>query len=189
MKNKGIRRDVTGLILAGGKSRRFGSDKAVYPVEGRPMIERVHEAVASVVSPVLISVGEEGRSYGLPARTVVDVFPGAGPLAGIHAGLAAAETPWLLVVAVDMPFVSADALTLLLDAIGEDSRPVVASSAEGRIQPLLACYPVAAAPIAEMLLKKGRYAVFEFLDALEPARLVPVPDIPLRNVNYRVDLD
>lgn len=180
---------MTGLILTGGQSRRFGSDKAAYPVEGRPMIERVYEAAASLVSPVWISVGEMDRTYGLPAATVIDVFPGAGPLAGIHAGMAVAETPWLLVVAVDMPFISAAALVSLLDAIGENGQPVVACSAGGRVQPLLACYPVAAAPIAGALLTKGRNAVFEFLDALGPARLVPVPDNPLRNINYREDLD
>ncbi|MFQ5572361.1 MAG: molybdenum cofactor guanylyltransferase, partial [Rhodothermales bacterium] len=110
---------VTGLILAGGQSRRFGSEKARYPVAGRPMMVHVIEAVSSVTAALLLSVREDTAGWlhhAFPGvRTVTDRYDDAGPLAGLHAGLMEATTPWVLAVACDMPFVTADVLRRLLD--------------------------------------------------------------------------
>ena len=132
--------NLTALILAGGKSTRFGADKARYAVEGRAMIERVVAVVAPVAEALLISVGEEGVDYAVPgARQVVNRVEGAGPLAGLHAGLAVAETPWLLVVACDMPFITPVVMQALLAARGPNTEAVVARTPDGRYHPLCAC--------------------------------------------------
>ena len=184
------REEVTGLILAGGASRRFGTDKARFPIEGRPMIARVYEAVAEVVGTVLLSVGDrDGADLGLPVPSLVDRVPGAGPLAGLHAGLHAAATPWLLVVACDMPFLTPGVLRSLLDQATSGTAAVVAQSEDGRLQPLCACYHASVLPRVEAHLHADRRAMWDLLEHLDLVRHVLLPTAPLRNINHRTDLD
>ncbi len=112
------------LILAGGRSRRMGQDKLWMPVAGLPLVERVARRVLPVAGEVLFSTrGDERfealtaslRAEGYPSRVIPDLFPGAGPLAGLHAGLSEAQHELLLALAGDMPFVS---LTLIRAMVG-----------------------------------------------------------------------
>lgn len=181
--------DVSGLILAGGGSRRFGTDKAQYPVAGRRMIRRVYDALVPLVQTVYVSVRSSDQTVHLPAvERVVDRYADAGPLAGLHAGLHAASTPWVLVVACDLPFLTTSVLHRLIAARPDAARPVVARTPDDRWQPLCACYPTSAVAVAEELLRQERYALRELLRALEPVQFVDVPADPLRNVNYKEDL-
>ncbi len=187
--------DVQALILAGGQSRRFGAaDKARHRIEGAPMIRRVYDAAAAVTdAPVLVSVAEAGTSFAdcLPnenVRYVADAMPDAGPLAGLVAGLEAASASWVLAAACDLPFLSAEALRLLLDAPSSETDAVVAQDAGGRLQPLCAVYRCAAVlPVARRHLGAGRLALRDLLRTLKvcPVRL---PDAALRNVNRPSDL-
>ena len=182
-------RNLTGLILAGGRSRRFGGDKARHLVDGRAMIEHVVEAVAAVVDFFLISVGEDGAAVELPSiRQVVDRYEDAGPLAGLHAGLTAAATPWVLAVACDMPFITPAVLQALLDARGPDVAAVVARTPEGRLHPLCACYHQDTLPVVEAHLESGTLAMHALLDQLDNVEYVDLPGGPLRNVNRVSDL-
>jgi len=180
---------VTGLILAGGRSTRFGADKARHPVAGRAMIEHVVAAVAAVTDAVLISVAEV-PSDDMPAvRYVVDRYAEAGPLAGLHAGLEAAGTPWVLAVACDMPFLTPAVLQRLLDARTPNVAAVVARTPDGQGHPLCACYHRDARPLVEARLASGTLAMHALLDYLENVRYVDLPPGPLRNVNRVSDLD
>lgn len=177
----------TGLILAGGASRRFGQDKARAPVGGRPMVARVHAALAAVTAEVLLSVRTGDDPYGLPVRVVRDPVPGAGPLAGLVAGLRACRTDWLLVVACDMPLVTPAALAALAGACAPGVQAVVAE-AGGRRHPLCAVYHRAVRPHAEAHLAAGRLALHALLDVLDPVRIVPLPEAAVHNVNRPDDL-
>ncbi len=100
------------LILAGGGSRRMGQDQVWLLLDGVPLVERVVRRVLPVASEVLFSANaaapfaQLASSLPVPSRVVADLFPGAGPLAGIHAGLSAARHDLLLALAADMPFVN-----------------------------------------------------------------------------------
>lgn len=179
---------VTGLILAGGESRRFGADKARHPVGGRPMIEHVYAAVAAVAGEVLVSVRAPGAEPSVPARVVYDALPGAGPLAGLQAGLMVCRTPWLLVVACDLPFVTPEALARLLGARGPGVAAVVARDGAGRRQPLCACYHASVRPLVDARLAAGRYRMLALFDDLAGLREVALPDAALHNVNRPSDL-
>lgn len=179
--------DVSGLILAGGASRRFGTDKARHPIEGTPMIQRVYGAVAPLVSDVFVSVRPTTAPLPIPATPVVDRYE-AGPLAGLHAGLQAATTPWVLAVACDLPLLTRDVLDRLIAARDEEARPVVSRTPDGRLQPLCACYPASAADTAEHLIHRDSRALHALLDALRPLHMIDVPAEPLRNVNRKRDL-
>ena len=107
---------ITAVVLAGGLSRRMGRDKAVEPFDGEPLIRRVIQRAVNAVSAedVVVVVADTERAAALPLdaehRTAVDVFPDCGSLGGIYTGLDAARTEWALVVACDMPFLSAPLL-------------------------------------------------------------------------------
>lgn len=99
------RADVTALILAGGKASRLGGvDKRLIVVEGRTIFDRQVEALRPLVAEILVSARPGQAIVGF--RTVADAIAEVGPLAGIAAGLAAATTPWLFVLAGDMPWVT-----------------------------------------------------------------------------------
>lgn len=182
--------DLTGLILAGGKSRRFGSDKARFEVAGRAMIEHVIEVVAVVADPLLISVAEETvgfEAWGIPQ--VVDQYKDAGPLAGLHAGLLAAETPWVLAVTCDVPFLTHEVLHTLLEARGPSADVVAARTPDGRTHPLCACYRKTLLPVIETQLEEKTLALHALLDRIKNVTFVDLPAGPLRNVNRIADLD
>jgi molybdenum cofactor guanylyltransferase len=103
---------LSALILAGGRSRRMGKNKVWLPFEGRPLIEHVALLIAPLASELIISTdatepfSELARRLPLPMKMALDHFRGAGPLAGLHAGLAVAENDLVLLVAADMPFIN-----------------------------------------------------------------------------------
>lgn len=180
---------ITGLLLAGGKSRRFGSDKALAILDGQPLIAHAYAALAPRCMEILVGVDEPGRAYPLPgpARTVVDAVPGIGPLGGLLAGLTEARTEWLLALACDLPWVSADHLTVLTRARSDAADAVVVQDGD-RLQPLCALYQVERTRrAAEAQVATGRYALHAVLGRLA-VRTVAMPPGVLRNVNTRADL-
>jgi molybdopterin-guanine dinucleotide biosynthesis protein A len=101
---------VTGVVLAGGSSRRMGRDKAFLELDGRPLIGIVIERMAQVCAQVLV-VASDGRGYAdLGAAVVEDRFTGVGVLGGLHAGLEAAAYDLVLAVGCDMPFLNRELL-------------------------------------------------------------------------------
>src|SRR5215471_2768618 len=103
-----------GFVLAGGRSARMGRDKALLEIEGSRLICRVAEAVAGAAGSVTI-VGDPEKYGSLGYPVCEDVFRGCGPLAGVHAALAASVADWNLLVACDMPDVEPGFLTELLE--------------------------------------------------------------------------
>ena len=102
---------VTGLILAGGLGRRMGGrDKGLQPFRGRPMAAWAIERLAPQVDTLLVNANQNPASYAAFGYPVVpDRIAGfAGPLAGLHAGLSACETPLLVTAPCDSPFLPED---------------------------------------------------------------------------------
>lgn len=151
-----VRDDLTGLVLAGGASRRMGHDKALLDVDGRRLVHHVAARLSAVCARVLVAPGAR-RLPGLPWAQVDDLAPGEGPLAGIIGGLAVASTPLLAVVAVDMPRVDPAVLAVLADAW--DGGVAVVPVAAGRPQPLHAVYAVARLPVLTAAFAAGERSV------------------------------
>ena len=146
---------VTALILAGGKATRLGGTaKHEIVVEGRSIFERQTALLAPRVQEILVSTAQAMPGY----RCVHDVLPDVGPLAGIAAGLRAMKTPWLLVVAGDMPHLSAPVLDLMLDA-ANDLDEAVAFRLHGLPEPLVCMLSRRAAPAVERRLQARRNKV------------------------------
>ena len=156
------------FILTGGKSSRMGADKAFLDFGGRTLLERAIAVVNSACPSVTI-VGDPAKfaSYG---PVVADVYPGCGPLAGIHAALSNSSADLNLALAVDMPFVSADLLAFLFStAEAADATVTVPRTARG-FQPLCAVYRRPFATAADAALRVGKYKI----DALFPGLSVRV---------------
>ncbi len=108
---------VSGVILAGGQSRRIGRDKAFLDLEGSTLIERVIEQVRKVCSEVIIVANDREAYAPFDARVVGDAFLGKGPLGGIFSGLQAAQEEYALAVACDMPFLNDALLRYLISLV------------------------------------------------------------------------
>lgn len=105
---------VSGLVLAGGQSRRMGRDKAFLEFEGKPLIERVIERVAKVCTRVIIVANDVDAYKQFGVQVIGDVYPGKGSLSGIYSGLQAAQEASALAVACDMPFLNEGLLRYLI---------------------------------------------------------------------------
>jgi molybdopterin-guanine dinucleotide biosynthesis protein A len=155
-----VRDDVTGFVLAGGKSSRMGRDKAVLSLDGCALLERALSTAGEVAHEVFI-LGPN-RLSGNFGKTIEDIYPGCGPLGGIHAALSylkrekradSAEPRLALIIAVDTPFLTAEFLSFMIDRATQSGAVVTTPEIGGYTQPLCAVYSLEFLPIAEQALK------------------------------------
>ncbi len=125
------------IVLAGGDSRRFGSDKLAHALEGRPLLDHALDAVAHAQRTVV--VGPQ-RTTARPVTWTREVPAGGGPVAGLAAGLACTSADRIVILAGDMPRV-AQAVAALIECAGDAERVVVMADDDGRTQPLTALWP------------------------------------------------
>ncbi|MFO1415651.1 MAG: molybdenum cofactor guanylyltransferase MobA [Burkholderiales bacterium] len=112
--------DVTGIVLAGGMGRRMGSvDKGLVPLAGQPMVAHVLARLAPQVGAIVINANQNADRYAAFGHPVVpdEVGGFAGPLAGLHAGMTRAATPYVVTVPCDSPFLPADLVPRLAAAL------------------------------------------------------------------------
>ena len=149
--------DLSAFILAGGKSTRMGTDKAFVLLEGRTLLARMLDLARQMTSNVHI-VGDPAKLAPF-APTIEDIFPGCGPLAGIHAALRSSLTDLNVVLAVDVPFVSLALLCYLISRAKNSDANVTLARAAGGFQPLCAVYRRSFADAAEDALRAGHYKI------------------------------
>lgn len=143
---------VTGLVFAGGKSSRMGTDKALLSWEGTPLVLHVGHRLSQRVAEVLVLTGSRTLPD-LPWRQVPDPVPDLGPLGGLAAGLRAAAQPWCMAVAVDMPHLAPELPELLF--AHASAADLVVPIPFDRPEPLCALYGQKCLPIVESLLLAG----------------------------------
>lgn len=160
------------FILAGGRSRRMGRDKALLEYCGRPLAAYVAgQAAAAAGRAWLVGPEEKYGHLGFPCLD--ERFAGCGPLSGIEAALASGLADWCLVLGCDMPGADAASLSRLLDfAEGCGADAAVTVGQDGRPEPLCAVYHARLAPLAARLLEQGRLAVHDLLASI---RWMPFP--------------
>jgi molybdopterin-guanine dinucleotide biosynthesis protein A len=169
------------LILAGGQSRRMGSDKAWLTLQGRPLVERVARRALPLCREIIFSTNQPEhfdalcRALPLPCRLVADAYQGTGPLAGLHAGLAAANSDLVLALATDMPFVNLALLRFMAGlAPGYDAVVPFVPQAEGppEPEPLHAFYRRTCLPAITAHLEAGHRRLVAFHDDVKVRRVV-----------------
>jgi molybdopterin-guanine dinucleotide biosynthesis protein A len=105
---------VSGIILAGGQSRRMGRDKAFLDLDGAPLISRVIERVKNLCTEIIIVTNDPDAYRQFNTRLVGDVYAGKGSLGGMFSGLQATSGNYALAVACDMPFLNEDLLRYMI---------------------------------------------------------------------------
>lgn len=185
-----------GIILAGGRSERFGRPKALVTLEGRSLVERAVENLSACVDHVAVSVGPASRRVVLPDTPTLAEIPlledrrlDAGPLAGLEAAAEWCAFSPLFVLAVDLPAVDQQTIRQLLDDPGSEACDLVCARAEvtGRLQPLCGIWSPRALREVSLRLDNGESAVFRCMEGLE-VRSIPLKDAVLKNVNRPADL-
>ncbi len=175
--------NFSAVILAGGKSSRMGCDKAFLKLSGQTLLARQIQLVRAAGAAAVFISGRAGVDYSASGcRVLTDNFCDAGPLAGIERALDAASSPLLLVLAVDLPDMSASFFRKLAAGCPENHGAV--PRVNGNIEPLAAIYPRAALPLATSLLNEKNFAVKNFAARCEQAALVSFVDVPETDAKF-----
>ena len=165
-------RDVTGLILAGGRGARVGgADKGWLMFEGQPLITRVVERFAPQVGALLISANRNVERYATLGTVVEDAHDAgterfAGPLAGVLSGLRRAGTGWVAVVPCDAPYLPIDLVQRLAHGATKAGVPAACARAGDDLQPVFALINASAAEHLTLSTASGERAMHRWLASL-----------------------
>ncbi|WP_051309570.1 formate dehydrogenase accessory sulfurtransferase FdhD [Desulfogranum japonicum] len=161
--------DVTGVILAGGESRRMGSNKSLLPLDGARFIDQVYRRMESLFNEVIIVTNTPDIYKEIPCRKVPDMYYAQGSLAGLHSGLTHARNEKIFVAACDMPFIS-PAVVKEICAHGDQGDLVIPYSSNGH-EPLHALYSKSCLPAMEQVLDAGQKRIISFFDKVKRVKL------------------
>ncbi|RIA09924.1 molybdenum cofactor guanylyltransferase [Flavobacteriaceae bacterium MAR_2010_72] len=132
------RNDITGIVLAGGKSSRMGTDKGFLKLDNVTFMERLIETLKPFVNEIMIvSNNDKYEQFGY--KRLDDCIKDAGPLAGLYTGLYHSKTEYNLVLSCDVPFVNSKILSVLFEGVDPASE-VIQLESEGKTMPLIAIY-------------------------------------------------
>jgi molybdopterin-guanine dinucleotide biosynthesis protein A len=170
--------DVTGVVLLGGASSRFGSQKALAVLNGVTLAERAWNILGEAFGQRL-AIGKANDKLQLPFEVLDDGSDVRAPMAGVVGGLKAATTDVCVFLPVDMPLVDATTLRALADNCSDAAVPPSG--------PLPGAYRRSALPLLTARLAAGELALYRALTALD-AKVVPIASDVLANINTAEDL-
>ncbi|PYP84510.1 MAG: hypothetical protein DMG65_22495 [Candidatus Angelobacter sp. Gp1-AA117] len=150
-------RPITGFVLAGGKSSRMGTNKALLSLDGATLLQRTQTLLQSVCQRVFI-LGQR-ELYGSFGECIEDVYRECGPLGGIHAALLNSSTEFNLITAVDTPFLTVELLGYMADRARQSRAVVTTPRLGGFDQPLCSIYSREFLSVAEAALQSGNYKI------------------------------
>ncbi len=186
--------DTAGVILAGGGSTRFGSNKALAEINGIPIIKQVADILNTLFDECLLITNTPATYEFLEWQTTPDIFTGCGPLAGIHAALATISSSRAFIAGCDMPFLNTDLIRFICTRLGKWDC-VIPRHSRG-IEPLHAVYAKSLLPLLEKTLEHGDHKVGAFVNRLnvlwveEKEMLSIVPDLhSFHNINRQQDMN
>lgn len=181
--------DVTGVILAGGRSRRMGRDKATLEVAGATLFDRTLTMLRRLFPCILIA-GDRPDLVRPEVPCVPDIYPGSA-LGGIHGALTAATTPWIFVAPCDLAFPDPDLVRFILGH--RDGCDIVLPRTPDGLEPVFALYHRNCLPAMEEMLARGDYRIYDFYDQVR-VRYLDAATLPvgwqraLLNLNTPEDL-
>lgn len=158
---------LTGVVLAGGRSSRFGSDKALADWQGAPLVQSVARAMRRVLPEVLVVTRDPGALaflQGDGVRVLTDLYPEGHPLGGLYTGLQALNTGHAFVRACDMPFLSPGLIETLWEARADYQ--AVIPVWQDRRQPLSGIYSKTCAGVLRCSIENGDLAITPILDSI-----------------------
>lgn len=189
--------EINGIVLAGGKSLRFGNDKASEAIGSKSLLQQVITSLRFLGGEIIVVTSDEhpiSESIDHPKlRILTDILPGKGPLGGIYTGLAASTTEYNLVVASDMPFLNEALLRYQIEI--SEGYDITVPRLGKLVEPLHAIYARSClGPMAEMIKQEhlSIYQLFRrvrvrYMEAAEIERFDP-EHRSLFNINTKTDL-
>jgi molybdenum cofactor guanylyltransferase len=165
---------LAAAILAGGRASRLGGrPKALLPLGDARIIDHQLAALRRVAAEVFIVANEPAlyAAFGVPV--IGDRVPAGGAMAGLHAAVSAARAPYTVVLACDLPFVTAAFAQALADAALEARADVALPRTADGLHPLCACWAAAAAPVLEQAMAASRRRIIDALASLRVRELDP----------------
>jgi molybdopterin-guanine dinucleotide biosynthesis protein A len=162
--------DVTGVLLAGGKSRRMGQDKRFLSIGAETLYERSLMVLRSVFQHVLVVIAQDSPPIESDAPVFRDVIAESGSLGGLYTGLKQAGTAWVFAVACDMPFLDPATIRHFV-GVKRDADVVMAKLQNGW-QPMHALYHTNCLPVMEKMISSGNLKLHRLAD--DPALRVRV---------------
>lgn len=190
---------LTGAILAGGHSSRFGSNKALFAPDGETLIRKAAGLLRSVAREVLVSASQTnaGDYDFLGLEIVVDQHPDSGPMGGLETLLQRCTTPWLLVLTCDMPFVDKDTLITMIssltgepdNALYQRDRPhaLAWQRCDGSISPFPLLIERSALPKLQSRMRTGSLSMKGLLSDLDTYYIMSPDNRLLSNINRPED--
>jgi len=183
------RNDITGIVLAGGKSSRMGTDKGFLKLEGMTFMERIIHSLKPLVNQIIIV--SDNADYDLfGQKRVEDMIKDSGPLAGLYTGLYHSKTEYNLVLSCDVPLINGITLKKLIDNM-EDGVDVVQFESQNKTIPLVAIYRKHCMNICLELLKKDEKRLRVALAHLKVKTIAVNSDMEyaVRNINTMDELN
>jgi FdhD protein/molybdopterin-guanine dinucleotide biosynthesis protein A len=186
--------DTAGVLLAGGKSSRFGSNKALAFFQGKPLISHAAELFSRLFSETLLVTNNPETYAFLGWPMTGDIFVGSGPLAGIHAALNKVASPQILVIGCDMPLIQEPLIRLLCrESAGWG---VVVPELKQGLEPLCAVYQKSCLTVIEGNLNEGQRKLNRLFEQLQTKK-IPEPILrqadpkllSFENINRLPDLE
>ncbi|MGK9369079.1 molybdenum cofactor guanylyltransferase [Melioribacter sp. Ez-97] len=147
------RKNITGVILSGGKSSRMGENKSLMKIKGITTIEIILRLIEPFFEEIILSTNEPEEYEFLGLKSVEDIYADGGPLAGIHAALKESETENNFIISCDVPLMSAEMIEYFLNY--EVESDVLIARAAGYLQPLVGLYRKRLLPLIENILEKN----------------------------------
>lgn len=158
-----IKTDISGYILAGGKSSRLGTDKALLLVQEEPLLMRIKRLIDPFCKTVVIS-GHKNEYVDFTIKMVPDLYPGIGPISGIISSLKHSSTEWNLLVSVDTPFINTELIQSLIAQTGQYD--CIIPEHDGGIEPLIGLYNRQILPQLEEIINQGDYKLMRLVTKL-----------------------
>jgi len=153
--------EVTGVLLAGGKSRRMGEDKRYLVVGEQTLLERGLGVLRSMFHEVLVVIAQDSAPLDIDARVVRDLVPDCGSLGGIYTGLIQATSPYIFTVACDMPFLNQAVITQFTTR--RDTADIVMARLATRLHPMHALYGKGCLPTMEQMIVARQLKIQELV--------------------------
>ena len=153
--------EVTGVLLAGGKSRRMGEDKRYLVVGEETLLERGLGVLRSVFQEVLVVIAQDSPPVGVDARVVRDLVPECGSLGGLYTGLMRATTSSIFVVACDMPFL--DRTVIAQFTSRRATADIVMAKLAAQLHPMHALYGKRCLPVLEQMIQARQLKIQELV--------------------------
>ncbi|MGZ3494007.1 MAG: molybdenum cofactor guanylyltransferase [Thermodesulfobacteriota bacterium] len=157
--------NMTAIILAGGNSIRMGQNKAFVPIDGVPIITRIHTLLTELFDEVIIITNQNDLFKNLDSRIYADLLPDKGALGGLYTGVFFSSFDYSFCVACDMPFIKRSLVQFLIRNT-DNADAVVPRTSDG-LQPLHAIYSKGCLDAMRRVIDQGKYKIIDFYNLVK----------------------